>query len=257
MSHRLLRLLLPFTVCLLLFSFASSLEALRKWEYVNPSDLELKITTDTPEIPAGETATFTITVRNRTNETVKLTFATGQRWDLAAFHEKIQIWRWSNFVRWQEAPHAIPIKPGERETMQLSWTTRDRINCPLPQGIYSVQGMVMVEPRFLVTNETKIRLLPPLDRPRQTNVVKLGSTFEISVPSIIDNQPVGWEVDYDYNDNRISRETGGGDVATMTFRFRANRVGHCTIRMFAHPEFKHQDRSLERRTYRIEVIGKE
>ena len=243
--------------CCLLWSLSAPLEAWRKWEYVNPSDLELRITTETPEIVAGETATFTISVRNRTNEAVKLQFPTGQRWDMAAFHQKTQIWRWSNGLRWADAPHSLAIRPGEKETIQLAWTTRDRINCPLPQGIYNIQGMVMIEPRYLVTNETKIRLLPPVDHPQQNNVVKLGSTFEISVPNQIDGREVGWEIEYDYNDNRLSMEPGAGDIATRTFRFRANRIGHCTIRLFAHPEFKFQDRSLERRTYRIDVIGKE
>ncbi|HEY9072369.1 MAG TPA: BsuPI-related putative proteinase inhibitor [Candidatus Ozemobacteraceae bacterium] len=251
-----MRRLLPLVLLALSLGLlpASPADAWRKWEYVQPHELEITIRPEAAEIVAGEVATFTIRVRNRTDKTVDLPFGTGQRWDMVAFHENTQIWRWSNMLRWEEAPHTIPIRADRPETAELSWRTVDRHGMPLPQGIYRVQGMVMCSPRALVTNEAAIRLLPPVERKQDALKVKIGSFFEVQVPHLIDKQTVAWQIEYEYNDNRIDPVERRCDDVNETIVFVAKRVGHVTVHLYAHPEFALVDRSLERRTFRVDVV---
>ena len=254
--HRSMRRLLT---CLTLFaalgmSMPDPAAAWRKWEYVQPHELEITIQPEAPEIVAGEVATFTIRVRNRTDKTVDLQFETGQRWDMACFHEGTQIWQWSNMLRWEEAPHSIPIRTDQPETTTLSWRTIDRTGAPLPQGVYKMQGMVMCSPRALVSNAAEIRLLPPVERRQDVVKVKIGRNFEVKVPHFVDKQTVTWQIEYDYNDNRIDPVDRRCDDTDEIITFIAKRVGHVTVHLYAHPEFKHVDSSLERRTFRVEVV---
>lgn len=228
--------------------------ALRKWEYVNPRDLEIRIAPETAEVTAGETATFTITIRNRTDKSVDLPFATGQRFDLAVWHNEWQIYRWSQGKRWAEAPHSIPIRPRFPETFQLTWKTTDRILCPLPQGIYKVVGMVMTQPRFLMSNAARIRLVPPKIVPGQLVKVRLMQAFELDLPLFLDQKAVQWEIDYEYNDNRIDLHSERRTERTVTYTFIAKRAGHVVMHLYARPLFQDLGRGLERRTYRVEVV---
>lgn len=250
--RRLLTILTLFTA--LGASMPDPAAAWRKWEHVQPHEVEITLRPATPEIVAGEVATFTIKVRNRTDKTISLRFETGQRWDLASFHEDTQIWRWSNMLRWEEAPHSVPVRTDRPETSTLSWQTVDRNGAPLPQGIYKVQGMVMCSPRALVSNAVSIRLLPPVERRLDTMKVKVGTHFEVRVPRFVRNRGVTWDIDYDYNDNRVDPVERRSDDGNETITFIARRVGHVTIHLYEHPEFQHADRSLERRTFRVEVV---
>ena len=145
-----IRILLLLTF-LALAGSAATAQTYRKWEFINPADLQITISADTPEIITGQTATFTITIRNRTDKTVNIPYKTGQQWDMAVYHDRTQIFRWSQGLTWADAPHSIPLKTGETRSQQLSWDSIDRNGNPLPQGIYKVQGMVMTQPRYLVS----------------------------------------------------------------------------------------------------------
>lgn len=254
--HRIMRRLLPSLILFTVFGavIPSPAAAWRKWEHIQPHDLEITLRPAMPEVVAGEVATFTIKVRNRADKTVDIRFETGQRWDLAAFHAGTQIWRWSNMLRWEDAPHSIPIRVDRPETTTLGWRTVDRNGAPLPQGIYKVQGMVMCTPRALVTNTVAVRLLPPVERRLDTTKVKIGSFFEVRVPRFVKDRQVRWEIDYDYNDNRIDPVERRSDDKDEIITFVAKRVGHVTVRLYEHPEFQHVDSSLERRTFRVEVV---
>ncbi|HQG28141.1 MAG TPA: hypothetical protein PLY73_06250, partial [Candidatus Ozemobacteraceae bacterium] len=142
-------------------------------------------------------------------------------------------------------------------TTTMAWRTVDRNGGPLPQGVYKVQGMVMCEPRALVTNAVAIRLLPPVERRLDTLKVKVGSHFEVRVPRFAGDRQVRWMIDYDYNDNRIDPVERRSDDKDEIITFVAKRVGHVTVRLYEHPEFKFADSSLERRTFRVEVVERD
>jgi hypothetical protein len=245
-----------FTVFILLFFviFATQAKAeLRKWEFVNPADLEIKAWPEKPEIIAGETATFTIQIRNRTDKTVDIFYPTGQHWDYAVFHNGTQIYRWSQGLRWEEAPHSIPLRVGQPITYQMSWQSRDRLNSPLPQGVYRIHAMVMTSPRHLVSNTFSVRLLPPEIKKTETIKVGLNSFFEIELPRYSGIQELDWQIMYEYNDNRISIHDLRKHDDKLVLIFKAKRTGHVNFHLFARRDTMKFEESIERRSYRIEV----
>ncbi|EKD81686.1 MAG: hypothetical protein ACD_39C01690G0002, partial [uncultured bacterium] len=92
--------ILTVILMLLLPACVLNAESYRKWEFVNPASLKITIEPEKPEIVAGTIATFTVTVRNRTNHVVKIHYPTGQQWDLATYHGNTQIYRWSQGYTW-------------------------------------------------------------------------------------------------------------------------------------------------------------
>lgn len=225
----------------------------RQWEFVNPSDLEIKAWPEKPEIIAGETATFTIQIRNRTDKTINIFYPTGQRWDYAVYHAGMQIYRWSQGMRWEEAPHSVPLRPGQPMTYQMSWQSLDRMNRPLPQGVYHLHAMVMTRPRYLVSNNFSVRLLPKEIKKTEIIPVKLNSFFEIELPRYSGKSELNWQIMYEYNDNRLSIHDLIKRGDKMTLIFKAKRRGHVNFHLFARNDTGKFEESIERRSYRIEV----
>lgn len=252
-----IRIVIFFAV-LSVFSSLFPLEAWGKWEFVNPSDIEIRISPDREDVFAGTTATFTITIRNKTDKKVTIYYPTGQRWDMAAYHDKMQIWRWSQGMDWAETPHSIDIRPDFPEKFKISWRTVDRAGGPLPQGLYRVQGMVMTVPRHLVSNMTDIHLLPPKAVNQGVMKVKPGQTFKIEFPRwAVKDYEIDWRAQYVYNDNRVEPIQIQKNEGTITWFFRACRRGHVVIHFFGKYPTMEDSYSLERRTYKIDIVEKD
>lgn len=247
-----IRILLLLTFLALAGSTAMA-ESYRKWEFINPADLQITVSADTPEIITGQTATFTITIRNRTDKTVNIPYKTGQQWDMAVYHDRTQIYRWSQGLTWADAPHSIPLKSGETRSQQLSWDSIDRNGLPLPLGIYKVQGMVMTQPRYLVSNDCAIRLLPNEIKKTEVIDAKLNQIFEIELPRYVGVRELKWQIEYVYNDNRIAVHRVEKTADKTKIFFHPKRVGHVTFHMFAHNDTQDVTVSFERRTFRVEV----
>ncbi len=244
---------LLFVMLLLLLSNAVSAQTFRKWEFINPADLQITISGDATEIIAGNTATFTVSMRNRTDKTIKVPYSTGQQWDLAVYHDRTQIYRWSQGLTWADAFYSIPLKAGETRSEQLSWTSIDRHGLPLPHGTYKIQGMVMTLPRYLVSNDCAIRLLPKEIKKTEVIEAKLNQIFEIALPRYAGKREITWKIEYVYNDNRIDIHRVEKLDNTTTIYFHPKRVGHVTFHLFSCYDTQDITVSLERRTFRVEV----
>lgn len=242
-----------FVMFLLLSGDAVSAQTLRKWEFINPADLQITVASDRLEMISGDTATFTVTIRNRTDKTINIPYKTGQQWDLAAYHNRTQIYRWSQGLTWADAAHSVPLKAGETRSQKLCWTSTNRLGLPLQQGTYTIQGMVMTQPRFLVSNDCTITLLPNEIKKTEVINAKLNQIFEIEVPRYSGNRDLNWQVEYIYNDNRISVHRVEKTSDKIIIFFHPKRVGHVTLHLFAHHDTQDVSVSLERRTFRIEV----
>ncbi len=233
-----------------------SAKAWRKWEYVNPSDLEIRVRVHQEEIVAGSVATFTISIRNKTDKTIPIYFPTGQQYDYAIFHNRTQIYRWSQGLCWDEAPHSVPLKAGKTMEHTMAWNSVDRLGRALPQGHYAIQGMVMTKPRYLVTNQCKVRLLPKNILKEEIIETKLGHFFEIELPRYTNSSNIRehrWKLEYLYNDNRVSfhkvRRKGNKIIGT----FKAKRRGYVRMQFFLADENKNFERALQRRSYKVVV----
>lgn len=93
----------------------------RKWEFIRsgqPADNRLCRYTRDHRRPDRY---FRDNTRNRTDKTVNIPYETGQQWDMAVYHDRTQIFRWS------QRPYlgrcsaiSIPLKTGETRSQQLS-----------------------------------------------------------------------------------------------------------------------------------------
>lgn len=243
---------LLFIVILVVF-VVTPVQAWRKWEHTNPSDIEIRIRPNTPEVVSGEIATFTISIRNRTDKTVKMFYPTGQRWDLAVFHYKTQIYRWSQGYMWEEAPHTVPIRAGNTLSYELSWRAVDRLDRPLPKGVYHAQGMVMTKPRYLVSNKCSIRLVPAVVKKQKVVKTNIGKYFNIKLPRYSGVDELTWKIVYVRNDNRLKINSIKKEGKNTTLVFQAKRRGYVIVHLYAHYARKRVDEAIERRTFRVEV----
>lgn len=109
-----------------------------------------KLESDKAIYKRGETAHFTLTLRNESGATTSLTYPSGQRYDFlvrAAPKGKIDpkqpvLWQWSAGRAFTLALHMQPFVPGEVITLKDDWTLMDSKNQPLPPGIYSIEGFI-------------------------------------------------------------------------------------------------------------------
>lgn len=224
-----------------------------KFAYGRHPRLSFYISADTPEIYAGELATFTVTVKNYSDKSFGLKYKSGQQWDLAVFYNGNQTFRWSQGLTWEEREYTVPLKRGETKTKKLAWRSVDRFGAPLPQGVYSVRGMVMVEPRYLVTEDCLIRLLPPKVASIKTINAKINVLFGIDLPRYSKKKEIAWKIRYKYNDNRIDVHKISKTADTVKIMFKPKRCGHVEFDFYGYPDVKNETESVERRSYRVEV----
>lgn len=244
---------LCFVVFLLVIVALSQSEASNRYHFGYDKYLEVTITPEQSEFVAGSIATFTVTLRNKSKENIKIDYPTGQQWDMAIFYHGSQIFRWSNGYTWQKAPHYIPLRPGESRSQQLSWTSVNIHGQPLEQGEYSCVGVVTCSPKIRVSEKCRFRLTPPSVVAQEVIKTSLNQCFDIELPRFANNQELKWQIVYKYNDNRISNTfvKTNGNIVKMTFL--PKRIGHVEFDLYAYPESLNQTVSLERRSYRIEV----
>lgn len=240
-------------VLLILLIATSAQASWRKWEFVNQNHIEIKAWPDKKEIISGDTATFTIQLRNRTDKTIDIFYPTGQRWDYAVYHGGLQIYRWSQGLEWYDAPHSIPLRPGEPITHKMSWQSLDRLGRVLPQGVYRINAMVMTKPRHLVSNTFSIRLLPEEIKKQEIIKAKLHSYFTVEVPRLANKRELTWEILYEYNDNRIAVHRVAKTDDKIIITFMAKRAGHVNFDLYGRRSKTNFGKSLERRSYRVQV----
>lgn len=227
----------------------------RRWEYIQPHEFEVTIQPEKKEIIAGEIATFTIIVRNKTKDKLKLNFRTGQRYDLAVWHNGTQIYRWSQDKIWADTPNCLSLMPNATEKFVVSWRTVDRNYCPLPSGIYDVVGILTVLPRAIMSNTTRIELLPSRLYEGEEIKTRVNQVFELQLPIVIDLRPVDWAIEYNNNRNhvKIIKEAQKGNYKIISFY--AQRPGRILIKAYAHYVFQDKTRCLERRIYSVHILG--
>lgn len=244
-----------FLITLIVYFMFSGLQADASGDfaYGRHPQLTYYITPDTPEIHAGEVATFTITVKNRSDKPFRLLYNTGQQWDLAVFHNKTQLFRWSQGLTWEERAYSVPLRRGETKTKKISWRSVNKWGEPLPQGVYSARGMVLIEPKTLVTEDCFIRLLPPKVESSKTIKVKINMLFEIELPRYARTKELSWKIRYKYNDNRVDihKLTKTGDKVKVVFH--PKRYGHVEFDFYGYPETKNVTEAIERRSFRVEI----
>jgi hypothetical protein len=71
--------------------------------------------------PEAGGARFVLTVRNRANEPVEVTFPTGQAYDFEVRQAGQSVWRWSDERMFTQAIRTERLSPGESWTFEERW----------------------------------------------------------------------------------------------------------------------------------------
>ena len=244
-----------FIFIFILLNSTSLFAARNQYYYGWHSQLECKITPDFPEISTGEIATFTITLRNKTDKTIDLQYKTGQEWDMVVMLGNQQVFRWSSPYIWSERPFSQPLKPGATKSTKLSWKAVSTVNQPLTQNTYTVRGIAMLSPKHLISEDCHIRLIPRNTIKKEIIKAKLNRIFTIELPSKSDDGELIWYIKYKYNDNRISLQKYTRDLKTIKFFMKPKRYGHVEFDIYGYPAKFKSNQSIERRSYRVEVTN--
>ncbi len=224
--------------------------------YGRHPQLVVTITPEKTELYPGEIATFTISIRNRSTKTFKLDYSTGQQWDLAVFHNNLQLYRWSEGLFWAHRDYSIHLKSGEVKSHQLSWRTTDKLGRPFPQGTYHVRGMATLSPKWLVTEDCKITVVPPKVTPKETIKARLNMLFDIELPRYIGPAEITWHIQYKHNRNRLEVRKVAKVDGRVVVTFEPKRYGHVEFDIYGFHENKNIEESIERLTYRVEIGDK-
>lgn len=240
-------------VFVILFSTSIS-EAAQSYHFGHDKEIEVSITPEMPEYIAGSVATFTISLKNRTSKGINLYFPTGRQWDMMVYHGNKPVFRWSNGSTWEESANNLYLRPNEVLTKKLTWVAVNKVGQPLLQGDYKCVGIITSQPKSFVSKECRFKLTPPSVVAKETIKAKLNQIFEIEVPRFAKGQELVWKVTYKFNDNRISAVKKLVKKDSFVLMFKPQRFGHVEFDLFAYPESLNQTLSLERRSYRIEVI---
>lgn len=221
--------------------------------YGRHPQLTITITPDIPEVYPGDIATFTLKIENRSSKTFNLTYGSGQQWDLAVYHNGLQIYRWSEGLFWADRSYVVPLKSREVKTQKISWRATDKQGKPLPQGVYNIRGMAALSPKWLVSEDCKIRLLPPKVSEKQVVQAKVGMLFDIELPRYTGPAEIIWNIEYKHNRNRLSVHKIAKRADKMVVTFLPKIKGHVEFDLYGHHENQTLESSVERQTYRVEI----
>lgn len=92
---------------------------------------------------AGERLTLQLTVRNRTNQTVEVDFASGHQYDFYVFPSgsNRHVWVWSSTAFFTQATSTQTFAAGESKVFTAGWDTDTR-------GTYEARGVLLFDGLF-------------------------------------------------------------------------------------------------------------
>lgn len=96
----------------------------------------------------GQKIALRLTVTNRSPQEVKLFFNSGRKYDFTVTRGEEEVWRWSHGRAFTMAITQITLKPGESRTFEDSWEQKDNDDKRVPEGAYTVTGIVTARPEI-------------------------------------------------------------------------------------------------------------
>ena len=108
--------------------------------------VELVLYTDKTTYELGEVITITLTVTNKGNSSLKLTFPSAQQYDFVITMGGEEIWRWSHDKMFAAVLTEGTLAPSESTVYQEKWPQKDYQGEPVPPGSYQVIGVLTAHP---------------------------------------------------------------------------------------------------------------
>jgi hypothetical protein len=94
----------------------------------------------------GELITMELSVRNRTSETQRLTFADGGQSDFVVFNDGTHQlrWRWSDDKVFIQVATEVMFEPQETKKISVTWDQVLASGAMVEAGTYEARGMLMI-----------------------------------------------------------------------------------------------------------------
>lgn len=93
----------------------------------------------------GETIRLTLVKVNTASSPVTLNYRTGQRFDLAAFQEGREVWRWLENRSFPQVTARVVLRPGQTQSFHFAWDQRDRAGRLIEPGPVTIRGYNLAE----------------------------------------------------------------------------------------------------------------
>lgn len=126
------------------------------------ASLPVALKSDKASYRRGETLSFTMTMRNASDQTQTLRFTSGQNFDLLARRadaaaDSPPLWRWASDKMFTREIRDVSLRPGEEREFTATWDQSGGDAQALPRGSYVVTAEIASVPR-LASNAVTVEL---------------------------------------------------------------------------------------------------
>jgi hypothetical protein len=97
-------------------------------------------------LPAGRPVTFVLVAQNAGGEPARLTFPSGQPYDLVVVRDGAEVWRWSAGRSFTQAVREETLGAGEQRIERIVWPATDGAGQPAPPGAYEARATLATSP---------------------------------------------------------------------------------------------------------------
>lgn len=104
--------------------------------------LRVTLTLDRAAYPRDIPVTFTMTVVNTGSEPERITFSTGQSYDIIVRRGEDVFWRWSTDRFFTQAIREVTLAAGDSLTFSETWDRTSSDGGSAPPGMYAAMGVL-------------------------------------------------------------------------------------------------------------------
>jgi hypothetical protein len=97
-------------------------------------------------LPAGRPITFVLVAQNAGGEPARLTFPSGQPYDLVVVRDGAEVWRWSAGRSFTQAVREETLGAGGQRIERIVWPATDGAGQPVPPGAYEARATLATSP---------------------------------------------------------------------------------------------------------------
>jgi len=106
-------------------------------------DVALSLQADRSVYRVGQRVVLTLTVTNRGERPIRLTFPSAQVYDFVVRQDGREVWRWSRDKMFTMMLTEVLLPPGKPQSYTEPWDQIDTEGRPIPPGEYEVVGLLV------------------------------------------------------------------------------------------------------------------
>jgi len=121
--------------------------------------LDVTLQTEKAVYKSGQTIVMRLTVTNKGDKPLELTFFSSQRYDFVVEKEEKEIWRWSKDKVFAMMLGELTLQPDQSLVYQESWTQEDNTGRLVPPGKYEIIGILTTAPESIISYSLNIEIV--------------------------------------------------------------------------------------------------